>query len=152
MTLRVLVVEDGHEYTETLTRFLADGFAWTRAGSGGAALALLTEEAFDAVFLDMRFDRVPVGALLGDLEAATARFGDEERAVQFLMDNQGTVILTALRNAQHRLPVLMSYAFDEEPRRFERLAATYGPVDYVPDAAGPTDIRDRLHALTTGRR
>ena len=65
--VRVLVVEDGQEYTENLARFCADGFVFTRAGDGGAALAALGEEIFDLVFLDMRFDRVQPGVLLGDI-------------------------------------------------------------------------------------
>ena len=63
MTIRVLVIEDGSEYTDTLGRFLGDGFSWARAGSGPEGLARLAESAWDAVFLDMRFDRVPDAAL-----------------------------------------------------------------------------------------
>lgn len=147
--IRVLIVEDGHEYSETLGRFLREGFEWVRAGSGGEALQRLGSERFDAVFLDMRFDRVSDQALLGDLDATAARFnGDPARARRFLQENQGAVILSALRAAGLQVPVLLSYAFDEEPRRWARLAATLGPVDYVPDAAGPADVAQRLVALT----
>ena len=30
----VLIVEDGHEYIDTLGRFLAEDARWSRAGSG----------------------------------------------------------------------------------------------------------------------
>ena len=69
--LHVLVVEDGEEYTRTLTRFCADVFQFTRAGDGPEALALMQSARFDRVFLDMRFDRVSPGVLLGDLATTT---------------------------------------------------------------------------------
>jgi len=100
--MRVLVIEDGEEYTRTLTRFCADVFDFARAGDGSEALALLAGEseapAFDRIFLDMRFDRVSPGVLLGDLASTAERFnGDPNRARQFLEDNQGAYILAALR-------------------------------------------------------
>ena len=148
MSTRVLVIEDGYEYSETLARFLTEGFIWERAGSGPEALELLKTERFDAIFLDMRFDRVPLDRLLGDLETTADRFnGDPIQAQQFLEDHQGNYVLKALRDAGHVVPVLMSYDFESEPRRWERIAARYGPVDFLPDNAGPADISARLEAL-----
>src|SRR5690606_2902699 len=115
--MRVQVIEDGLEYSELLQRFLPDGLAWERAGSEPAALKRLKEERFDAIFLDMRFDRAPEGELLGDLEEVSDRFnGDPVQARRFLEDHQGNYILAALREAGHGLPVLLSYDFDGEPR------------------------------------
>lgn len=148
--MKVLVVEDGFEYSETLSAFLADGFQWVRAGSGPVALAQLGGEAYDAVFLDMRFDRVPLSELLGDLEATADRFnGDDVQARAFLEDHQGLFVLAALREAGHTLPVLISYDFDGEEARWERLRTRHGPVDYLPDNASPTDIAGRLEGLTS---
>ena len=149
--MRVLVIEDGFEYTETLERFLSEGFQWTRAGSGPQAFAALEELSPDAVFLDMRFDRAPEAELLGDLEALSDRFnGDPVQARRFLEDHQGNYILAALRDEGCALPVLWSYDFDGEPRRWERLSERYGPVDYLPDNASPADIRARLERLVSG--
>lgn len=146
--MNVLVVEDGFEYTETLSEFLADGFCWVRAGSGPAALRALESTVYDALFLDMRFDRVALSELLGDLEATADRFnGDDVQARRFLEDHQGLFVLAALREAGHQLPVLVSYDFDAEPARWARLAARQGPVDYLPDNASPRDISSRLEAL-----
>lgn len=140
---RVLVVEDGHEYILNLERFLALDFAFTRAGDGPEALALLQATPFDAAFLDMRFDRAE--ALLGDLDELVERFaGDGGRARRFLEDNQGTYILAALRAAGHGLAAVFSYDFDGEPRRFRNLQVRYGPLSYLSDAAGPAEIRAAL--------
>ena len=143
----MLVVEDGHEYSETLLRFLPD-FTWERAGSGPEALKRLAAERFDALFLDMRFDRVPVDQLLGDLVATADRFnGDPGQARQFLEDHQGNYVLAAIRDAGYRVPVLMSYDFEGEPRRWQRIVEKYAPVDHLPDNASPAEIAERFRQL-----
>ncbi|MEZ4316128.1 MAG: hypothetical protein R3F61_01430 [Myxococcota bacterium] len=149
--MRVLVIEDGSEYTETLSRFLPDGFEWVRAGSGPEGLAAVGSGGFAAVFLDMRFDRVPLDQLLGDVESTADRFnGDPVQARQFLEDHQGLFVLAALRDAGHGIPVLLSYDFDGEPRRWAKLVEKHAPVDYLPDNASPSDIAAKLGALVGG--
>ena len=69
---RILVVEDGSEYSDTLSRFLGHAFEFVRAGSGPRALARLAAEAYDGVFLDMRFDRAPDGIRMGELSARSS--------------------------------------------------------------------------------
>ena len=149
-TPTILVAEDGHEYTTNLERFLGDEFRFVRAGDGEAALAAVAEGAFDAIFLDMRFDRAE--RLLGDLGALVRRFsGDEARARRFLEDNQGTYVLAALRAAGCPLPVIFSYDFDGEPRRFANLSRRHGPLAYLNDTAGPADMRDALKSAARGQ-
>ena len=145
--IRVLVVEDGTEYIDTFGRFVP-GFDWHRAGSGPEALARLAAEPFDALFCDMRFDRVPIDRLLGDIGEAADRFnGDPEQARHFLENYQGNYILAALRDAGWGLPVLMSHDFEAEPRRWQRIVERYGPVEYLPDNAGPGEVGERLRRL-----
>ncbi len=141
----VLVIEDGHEYITVLERFLSGAFGFTRAGDGPEALSLLDARRFDAIFLDMRFDRAE--RLLGDLPALAVRFGgDMGRARRFLENNQGTFILSALREAGCGLPVVFSHDFDGAPRRFANLARRHGSLRYVSDAAGPAEIERTLMA------
>ena len=150
-SVRVLVVEDGQEYTRNLGRFLASSFLLQRAGSGREALDAVEQQAFDVVFLDMRFDRVPPASLLGDLDSVADRFnGDLERALRFLEDNQGAYVLAALRDAGCSLPVVFSHDFIDEPRRWTHLAARYAPLDYLPDNAGPAEVSERLTAWARG--
>lgn len=146
--MRVLVVEDGEEYTRTLTRFCADVFDFTRAGDGPAALAMLADSSFDRIFLDMRFDRVSPSVLLGEIGPTAERFnGDPNRARQFLEDNQGAYILAALRAAGHELPVVFSHDFDAEPRRWASIERMYAPVRYLADNASADAIRAALLGL-----
>lgn len=148
MKYRILVIEDGSEYTETLSRFLGDRFDFERAGSGPAGLTRLATGAWDAVFLDMKFDRAPEGELLGDVDEVADRFnGDPVQARRFLEEHQGTYVLAAIRDAGHAVPVLLSYDFSVEPRRWERLAARFAPVEHLPDLASPGEVAARLTAL-----
>ena len=150
--VRVLLVEDGEEYTTTFSRFLGDEMDITRAGNGAEALARLGEGGWDVLFLDMRFDRVAPGELLGDLAATADRFnGDPVRARQFLEDNQGAYILAAVRAAGHTLPAVFSHDFDGEPRRWATLERMYGPVGYLPDNMPPGRIREVLRAAAGPR-
>jgi len=144
--IKVLVVEDGHEYSTNLRRFLSEYFRFERAGDGFEALSALEQTTWDVVFLDMRFDRAE--RLMGDPKPLTERFGgDLERARRLLEDNQGTHILEAIRAAGNYVPVLFSYDFDGEPRRYRNLEQRYGPLGYLPDTAGPAEIRAALNAL-----
>ncbi|MBN1335923.1 MAG: response regulator [Deltaproteobacteria bacterium] len=145
--IRVLVVEDGEEYTRTLGRFLAGPFVFTRAGSGSEALARW-REGFEVVVLDMRFDRVPAEALLGDLDAMAGRFsGDRARARTFLEENQGAFVLAALRADGCRLPAVFSHDFSAQPRRWAHLERLHAPVDFLADNATPGQVSACLERL-----
>jgi len=142
--MKVLIVEDGTEYSTTLARFL-EGFVLERAGDGATALRRLAEDHFDVVFLDMRFDRVAPGQLLGDLAAAADRCnGDRERALRFLEDHQGAYVLAAIREAGRGIPVVFSYDFEDEPRRWKNLEQRFAPLSYLNSNAGPDQIRAAL--------
>ncbi len=146
--MRILVVEDGFEYSEMLQRFLPE-MSWERAGDGGMALSLVQDSDFDAVYLDMRFDRTSDDLLLGDLSATADRFnGDPVQALAYLQDHQGLFVLKALREIT-ALPVVLSYDFTSEPRRWGRIQQQYAPVAHVSDVAGPDDIRRIIHALVS---
>lgn len=144
--IKVLVVEDGDEYITNLTTFVSRGIRYTQAKSGDQACALLRSVEPDLVYLDMRFDRTPIEALLGDLVALTARFnGDVARARAFQQDNQGLFILRALRDAGFRGPVILSYDFSAEERRFRALSDKDPALSYCPDFADAGTIFAAIH-------
>lgn len=145
MLPHVLIVEDGFEYSDTLGRFVSDRFRLTRAGDGAEALRAAAAESFDCLFLDMRFDRVEAGRLLGDFAETAERFnGDPVRATRFLEDNQGVYILAALRAAGCEVPAVFSHDFSGEPRRWAALERKYFPVSWLADNASPATLTARL--------
>ena len=144
----ILIIEDGDEYLEHLSRFVP-GPRYLQAHTGGEALALLSQEAVDVLYLDMRFDRTPTDDLLGDHDAATREHnGDPIRAWRHLQHHQGLYILAALAEAGHNdLPILLAYDFSSEARRFEHLKGIYPTLHWLPDAVTADEIRARVRAL-----
>lgn len=147
----VLIVEDGDEYLDNLSRF-TPGPRYLQAHSGAQAIALLAAERVDLIYLDMRFDRIPDSDLLGDRAAVARTQGDDEtRITRYLAKNQGLYILEALRTAGHaELPVILAYDFTGEPRRFAHLSKVHPSLTWVPDAITPDEIRARLQRLLPG--
>ena len=133
---RLLVIEDGAEYVELARVFLRD-LDVAAAQSAAEALAAMRARAADALLIDLRFDRAPIEALVGDVAATAARLfaGDQARALRYLQDEQGTLILGELRAAGFVQPAL--FVHDFAPRRLANLRRLYGAVDAVPalDAA-----------------
>jgi len=138
----VLVVEDGDEYLTNLSTFVAEGFAYRQAKSGEEACRMTADRRPDLVYLDMRFDRTPEDQLLGNMVELTARFnGDMTRARRFQQDYQGLFVLRALRDVGYTGPVILSYDFGAEERRFAALSAKDPALRYCPDYADATTIR-----------
>lgn len=151
--VRVLIVEDGDEYLTNLSTFVSEGFSYRQAHSGSDACRMVGESPTDLVYLDMRFDRTPEGELLGNMVDLVARFnGDISRARRFQQDNQGLFVLRALRESGWSGPVILSYDFGPEERRFRALSARDPHLAYCPDYADATTIRAAiLHAVGRAR-
>ena len=132
---RLLVIEDGDEYTSFVEALLADDVLADTARTGEEALAKAAAAA--VLLVDLRFDRVAGPALLGELgDVAQGLFGgDRARAARHLQDQQGLYILRALRERGHRQRAI--FVHDFSPRRLANLRAMYGDVEAVPgfDAA-----------------
>ncbi len=137
MTRRLLVIEDGTEYVEFARLFLAREFAIEAARSADEALAALADRGADALLIDLRFDRAATERLTGDLDGTARRLfaGDRTRALRYLQDQQGALILARLRAAGHAQPAV--FVHDFPARRLENLKQLYGAVAAVPsfDAA-----------------
>lgn len=147
MTTRtLLVVEDGTEYEEFAAAFLAPTFTIVGARSAREALEARRTRDPDAVLLDMRFERTREDELLGDVTSTAARLfaGDRERARRHLVDQQGALVLAALREAGCAAPAVFVHDFPK--RRLDNLRALYGRVDAVPgfDAAAILEAFRRL--------
>ncbi len=137
---RVLVVEDGREYTDAFTRLShaeASGVAFVRASSLREARERLAEGPVDALFLDVVFDRTPVEELAGDLAALVARTGgDRARAERLLAETQGFRLLDALAGElPPGLPVVLAHDFGDEPQRLAALRRRVPALAGLPDGA-----------------
>ncbi len=113
---------------------------------------MIEEEIPDLVYLDMRFDRTPVEELIGDMVALTSRFnGDVGRARRFQEDNQGLFVLRFLRERGFSGPVILSYDFSVEQKRFNALASRDPALSYCPDYADAKAI-SRAIFTAAGRK
>jgi hypothetical protein len=128
---RLLVIEDGTEYSEFARLFLGDDFVVVRAGTAVEALGLAAAEAVFALLIDLRFDRASPDTLIGDVEVTAGRLfaGDRPRALRHLQDQQGVLILAELRKAGHLQPAV--FVHDFAARRLENLRRLYGDVRAV---------------------
>lgn len=128
---RLLVVEDGDEYEEFAQLFLAHAFDVRGARSAADALAAAREQPPDALLLDLRFDRTPPEALLGDRDQLAERLfgGDRDRALRYMQDHQGALVLGALRDAGVDAPAV--FVHDLPARRLANLRRLYGRVEAV---------------------
>ena len=152
MKAPVLIIEDGFEYIDRANQWLAEDFEFTRAGSGQEALLLLKETPFELIYLDMNFNRTDAELLLGPLGEMKERFGgDEEQALEFLFRHQGLYILAEIRGAGCLQPVLISYDFSAEPKRWQHLKEKYDPIQFLSDNVGPDQVRTALTELLSLR-
>ncbi|MCP4677680.1 MAG: hypothetical protein GY854_19615 [Deltaproteobacteria bacterium] len=139
----VLIIEDGDEYLDNLSRFVP-GPTYLQAHNCKAALEMLKEQHVDIIYLDMRFDRIPEKELFGDHQEVTRQQnGDPDRAWKYLQINQGLYILAALRDAGHGgMPIVLAYDFSCEMRRLEHLRKIYTGLEWVSDAVTPREIEE----------
>jgi len=125
-----LVIEDGGEYEEFARLFLADHFDPIVAAHS-AVEALDRADGSEAMLIDLRFERAEDHDLLGDVADVAKRLfaGDRGRATRWLKEQQGTLILGALRDAGHAQPAVFVHDFPK--RRLANLKRLYGQVGAV---------------------
>ena len=136
--MRLLLIEDGHEYGEFARHFLAERFEIVAAHSGAEARARLEASRgdasgrIDALLVDLRFERARTEDLVGDLPDLARRMfaGDLERARRWAKDQQGTLILAELRKAGFAQRAV--FVHDFPPDRLANLRKLYGEVRAVP--------------------
>lgn len=144
--MRVLVIEDGREYLEFAENCLGEGFTFLHACSHQEAAEVLRREVpVDVFFFDLRFERSSESVLVGDIDGTATRMfaGDRERARRWIKDQQGALILGALRQEGHRQRAVFIHDFP--PDRLTNLRKLYGDVAAVPDFNAPA-IRVALRA------
>ena len=146
---RLLVVEDGAEYSDAFRRLAAVGTEaprMLRAGDAAEARRLLSEQAVDAVFVDMVFDRTPPERLSGDLDALVGRYGgDRRRAQEHLARNQGFYVLNELAPLlQPSVRIVLAWDFSSEPGRLEALRERLPGLTGLPEGTPITRVLETL--------
>ncbi len=144
----ILIIEDGDEYLNNLSRFV-EGPQYIQAKNGADAARRLRQGNVDLIYLDMRFDRIALSDLMGDhSKAAFERGGDEQAAWKHLQINQGLFILHELKKAGFaNIPVILAYDFSREPQRFVNLKKQYPKLRWVSDAVTADEIRKMIEDL-----
>jgi CheY-like chemotaxis protein len=144
----VLIVEDGNEYLENLSRFV-EGPDYLQAHNAVEAVEILKQTKVDLVYMDMRFDRIELKDLQGDHAEATRRHnGDPQRGWRYLQNNQGLYVLNHLKESGYgHVPTVLSYDFSREQRRFEFLQKTHPHIAWVSDSVTPDGIRTVMAQL-----
>ncbi len=116
-TVRVLLIDDDARLAELLVGYLApQGVTLVHAAGGAAGLAALAAGGFDAVFLDVMMPGL-----------------------------DGLAVLRKIRDAGHRVPVLMLTARGDETDRVVGLEL--GADDYVAKPFSPRELLARLRAV-----
>jgi CheY-like chemotaxis protein len=133
--MRILVVEDGFEYSRALERIAEGRAELVRAEDAEEASRALDAGAFDAVLLDVVFDRIPEERLVGD----------RARGVDRLARQQGFYIADALAS---RLPpgtrIVMAYDFSGDPERLDALRARLPALEGLREGTGMEELLARL--------
>lgn len=134
---QLLVIEDGSEYSEFARLFLQPEYAIRQATSAASTLLVLRQQPIAGLLIDLRFDRAPTSELIGDVTATAAQLfgGNQGRALRYLQDQQGILILAELRRQGFQQGAVFVHDFPQ--RRLQNLQKLYGAVQAVPtfDAA-----------------
>ena len=128
---KMLVVEDGTEYEEFAKTFLGDRYDVIAARSAAEAVQVLRAEPCDVMLVDLRFERAPQDVLVGDVELTARRLfgGDRSRALRWIKDQQGTLVLAEIRKAGFAQRAV--FVHDFPAGRLDNLAKLYGDVHAV---------------------
>ena len=129
---QLLVIEDGSEYREFAHLFLRPEYEISQATSAASTLAVLRQRPIGCLLIDLRFDRAPTSELIGDVTATAAQLfgGNQGRALRYLQDQQGILILAELRRCGY--PQGAVFVHDFPAKRLQNLQRLYGQVRAVP--------------------
>ena len=134
--MRLLICEDGTEYTERFRRFLGGEFEFVRAANFADALRLSPDAR--VLLFDLDFRRTDPALLVDESGAPAPRNAAEV---------QGILILRALRSRGVKLPALLFADLDDADRT-TRLEAELAPLQVVSSSEGLPRIAQRLRKLS----
>ena len=134
--VKLLVCEDGTEYSERFRRFLGADFEFVRATHFAEALRLAPDAL--GLLLDLDFRRTDPALLVDESGSPAPRNAAEI---------QGILILRALRSRGVTLPALLFADLDDADRA-ARLEAELAPLQILSSSEGLPRIAQRLRKLS----
>ena len=144
MTLpKLLVIEDGEEYTLRFQRFLGQDIAFSRVISLAAARTALAERPL-GLLLDLDFRRTPREDLVDDQGCVDLSLGDGGFAL--LSEQQGILILRALRADGCALPALL-FADLPDDNQTRYLETSLAPLRIIPSDESLPNIAAEIRRL-----
>ncbi|MCA1826350.1 MAG: hypothetical protein ABR567_15510 [Myxococcales bacterium] len=138
--MKLVVCEDGNEYSERFRRFLGEEFEFVRAANFGEALKAAAGAR--GLLLDLDFRRTDPSLLVDESGAPASRAAAEV---------QGILILRALRSRGVKLPALLFADLDDRERA-ARLETELAPLEILSSSEGLPRIADRLRKLPDEQR
>ena len=133
--MKLVICEDGREYSERFRRFLGGEFEFVRAAN--FAEALQAAAGARGLLLDLDFRRTDPSLLVDESGAPASRAAAEV---------QGILILRALRSRGVKLPALLVADLDDA-ERVKRLEAELAPLEILSSSEGLLRIAERLRRL-----
>ncbi len=145
MTLlpRILVIEDGHEYSERFRRFLGQEIQFARA----ACLAEVRLKLLDGsrgLLLDLDFRRTSTFDLVDENGKTQVALTDDER--KRLAEMQGILILRALRGLGCALPALL-FADLDDSGQLAYLETTLAPLRILSSGISLPEIARQIREM-----
>jgi len=134
--MKLVICEDGREYSERFRRFLGGEFEFVRAAN--FAEALQAAAGARGLLLDLDFRRTDPSLLVDESGAPASRAAAEV---------QGILILRALRSRGVLLPALL-FADLDDPARAARLEGVLSPLLVVPSSEGLPRIAQLLREMS----
>jgi hypothetical protein len=140
---RVVVCEDGDEYITRFRRLLGTDVALNPAAGFAQAKRLLDDGA-TALLLDLDFRRTNATDLVDEHGQPCDLRSDGER--RRLAENQGILILRALRRAGVKTPTILFADLDDDAQA-DYLRQTLGPLVILSSREGVPAITEQIRRL-----
>jgi len=143
MTRRLVVVEDGREYSERFRRFLGHQIDFARASSL-AEVRVRLSGGCDGLLLDLDFRRTRPEELVDEQGRTSEDLSEDER--RRLVESQGIFVLRALRAEGRRQPALL-FADIDDREQVSFLERSLAPLEILGSDVSLPEIARRIRAM-----
>ena len=143
MRPRIVICEDGDEYTTRFHRVLGQELLFQRA-SGFAQAKQFLDAGAAGILLDLDFRRSEPGDLLDESGTRHEELADHER--RRLAQDQGVLILRALRSSGVAAPAIL-FADFQDPAQLDYLRRALAPLVVLSSSESLASIVEHIRKL-----